>query len=103
MKKTHSKNRKNIALEPDVVIVKKRDGVLEKFDMAKLKLSMLKEGASEDMAIDTAMAVMEWVKKESVYRIVPTYEIKEKLVKLIAKKDKDLARRYKKYMKTEKI
>lgn len=103
MKKTHSKSRKNIALEPDVLIVKKRDGVLEKFDMAKLKLSMLKEGASEDMAIDTTMAITEWVKKESKRRIVPASEIKENVVKLITKKDKDLARRYKEYTKNKKL
>ncbi|MFQ6107673.1 MAG: ATP cone domain-containing protein [Thermoplasmata archaeon] len=67
--------------------VRKMDGRVESFNRAKIKQSVLRAGGDEKLATSTAEAVPEEV-------ALTTANIRQRVANELAKKDKEVARRY---------
>ena len=80
--------------------VLKRGRELEAFSADKIKNGIMKAGGTAELAGSVALNTANWAKKTAKEGVVSTVEIHEKIVSLLAEKNKEVAEKFKSFVKS---
>jgi 2-phosphoglycerate kinase len=83
----------------DGLKVRKRNGHLQDFDHQKIANSIAKAGGLPEQAEDIAVQVENWAQGTAVDRMVPSSEIRNKVLELLRISNPEAAKSYEQYRK----
>jgi transcriptional regulator NrdR family protein len=91
-----------ISLRGDFLELKvlKKMGQMEAFSTEKIKNGIIKAGGTAKLARSVALNTAKWAKETAKEGVISTVEIHRKVVELLAEKDKEVAEKFKSFVKT---